>query len=129
MALRTRLELLRDLAQNHVTQNTLETGSKFSIFSKKKEKVKPRFIPDALGVQGALSWRIVAEDCSTKLKGVSSEFDAYVAISPDTIILIQDNAHREVVFICATKSVIGWTAMQNSLRLYYHQVKICSFSL
>lgn len=34
--------------------------------TKKKDKGRPRFSPDTSGLRGALSWRVVAEDCSTR---------------------------------------------------------------
>merc|ERR1719422_96502 len=47
MAVRTRAELLKDLGTSHVSQTTLDSGSKFNIFGKKKDKLRPRFTPDA----------------------------------------------------------------------------------
>ena len=67
LPIRTRKKLLEDLAMNYVTQTTVESGHKFSLFpsSRKKDKnSKPRFTPDCAGLRGALSWRVVAEDCS-----------------------------------------------------------------
>ena len=112
MAIRTRKELLKDLATNYVTQTTLDSGSRFGLFSsaKKKDKTKPRFTPDCAGLKGALSWRVVAEDCSsvqTTIRSHSREVDAVLGISPDSIILIQDNVHHDVLFLTATKAVIG----------------------
>ena len=104
MAIRTRKELLKDLATNYVTQTTLDSGSRFGLFTsaKKKDKTKPRFTPDCAGLKGALSWRVVAEDCSsvqTTVRSHSREVDAVLGISPDSIILIQDNAHHDVLFL------------------------------
>ena len=112
MAIRTRKELLKDLATNYVTQTTLDSGSRFGLFSsaKKKDKTKPRFTPDCAGLKGALSWRVVAEDCSsvqTTIRSHSREVDAVLGISPDSIILIQDNVHHDILFLTATKAVIG----------------------
>ncbi len=126
MAIRTRQELLKDLASNYITPTTLESGSKFNLFNhaRKKDKVKPRFSPDCSGLKGSLSWRVVAEDCSgphTTLRSHSREVDAILGISPDSVILTQENLHHDVLFLTATKSVIGWTALQNSIRIYFHQ--------
>ena len=55
MAIRTRKKLLEDLAMNYVTQTTVESGHKFSLFpsSRKKDKnSKPRFTPDCAGLRG-----------------------------------------------------------------------------
>ncbi|CAF2740676.1 Signal-induced proliferation-associated 1-like protein 3,Signal-induced proliferation-associated 1-like protein 1,Signal-induced proliferation-associated protein 1,Signal-induced proliferation-associated 1-like protein 2 [Lepeophtheirus salmonis] len=116
MAIRTRQELLKDLTTNFSSPTTLESGSKFSIFGpKKKDKLKPRFSPDA-SLRGALSWRVVAEDCLTR-----QEVYAFVAISADSIILVLDNVHRDVMFVTTTRSILGWTALANSIRIYFHQ--------
>ena len=89
-----------------MTQTTLDSGSRFGLFTisaKKKDKTKPRFTPDCAGLKGALSWRVVAEDCSsvhqTTVRSHSREVDAVLGISPDSIILIQDNAHHDVLFL------------------------------
>ena len=34
---------------------------------------------------------------------------------------MQDNIHHDVMFIAATRSVIGWTAAAHSIRVYFHQ--------
>ena len=75
---------------------------------------------------GALSWRVVAEDCSgvhTTIRSHSREVDAIMGISPDSLVLIQDNLNHDTLFLTSTKSVIGWTALPNSIRIYFHQVK------
>merc|ERR1719273_1984991 len=112
---------------NYVTQTTVESGHKFSLFpsSRKKDKnSKPRFTPDCAGLRGALSWRVVAEDCSgvhTTIRSHSREVDAIMGISPDSLVLIQDNLNHDTLFLTSTKSVIGWTALPNSIRIYFHQ--------
>ena len=40
----------------------MTTESVADIFGKKKDKLRPRFTPDAHGLRGALSWRVVIED-------------------------------------------------------------------
>ena len=64
---------------------------------------------------------MVVEDCSSKL-----EVEAFVGISPDTLIVIQDNTHSDTLFLTAAKAVIGWTALQNSIRIYFHMVSTIS---
>ena len=83
--------------------------------TKRKDKLRPRFSPDTAGLRGALSWRVVAEDCSSK-----TEVEAFVGISSDSLVLIQDNLHTDILFATATKSIIGWTAFANSIRIYFH---------
>ena len=46
-----------------------------------------------------------------------------MGISPDSLVLIQDNLNHDTLFLTSTKSVIGWTALPNSIRIYFHQVK------
>ena len=140
MATRTRGEILRDLATNYITQSTMDSGSKFNLFAtKRKDKLRPRFSPDTSGLQGALSWRVVVEDCSTRspsnmgnLRGGglmtrsvahTSEVDAFIGISSDSLLLVQDNGPRhDVLFVVSTKSIIGWTIIrQSSIRIYFHQ--------
>ncbi|XP_059096589.1 signal-induced proliferation-associated 1-like protein 2 isoform X2 [Tigriopus californicus] len=142
MAVRTRQELLKDLATNFISSTTLDSGSKFSLFGKKKDKSRARFLPEAAGLRGALSWRVVVEDygSSTKTKSRSNmvtsnqnyssskgtvalpvEIEALVAISPDSILVIQESHQHEVLFITAAKSVLGWTVTPNSIRIYFHQ--------
>jgi len=48
--------------------------------------------------------------------------DAFLGVSPESLVLVQDNLHRDILFLVATKSVIGWTALQNSIRIFFHQV-------
>ena len=140
MATRTRQEILRDLATNYITQSTIDPGSKFNLFAtKRKDKMRPRFSPDTSGLQGALSWRVVVEDCSTRspsgacnLRGGglmtrsvahTSELDAFIGISSDSLVLVQDNGPKhDILFVVSTKSIIGWTIIrQSSIRIYFHQ--------
>ena len=140
MATRTRQEILRDLATNYITQSTIDPGSKFNLFAtKRKDKMRPRFSPDTSGLQGALSWRVVVEDCSTRLPtetgnlrggglmtrsvAHTSEVDAFIGISSDSLLLVQDNGPRhDILFVVSTKSIIGWTIIrQSSIRIYFHQ--------
>ena len=68
----------------------------------------------------------MAEDCSgvhTTIRSHSREVDAIMGISPDSLVLIQDNLNHDTLFLTSTKSVIGWTALPNSIRIYFHQVK------
>ena len=86
--------------------------------SKRKDKLRPRFSPDSCGLGGALSWRVVAEDCSSK-----TEVEAFIGISPDSVIVVQDNCHHDTLFLTASKSIIGWSALPNSIRIYFHMVR------
>ncbi|XP_013794291.1 signal-induced proliferation-associated 1-like protein 2 [Limulus polyphemus] len=118
MAQRTRHEYLKDLAANHVTNTTIDSGPKFSILSfggKKKERSRLRFIPDSY-VQGAISWHVQVED-----HGQSRMIDdCLLGISIDTVVLIEENS-KEVIFTCPCSSVIGWSSHTSSLKIFYHQ--------
>ena len=59
--------------------------------------VRPRFSPDA-SLRGALSWAVMVEDCST-----NTQTESFIAISSDTLVIIQDNPHRDILFICPCK--------------------------
>ena len=64
---------------------------------KKKLSVRPRFSPDA-SLRGALSWAVVVEDCSN-----NAQLEAFIAISSDTLVIIQDTPHRDTLFITPCK--------------------------
>ena len=51
-----------------------------------------------------------------------TEVEAFLAVSPDSLLVVQDNSHHDVLFITANQAVIGWTAAQASIRIYFHQV-------
>uniref|UniRef100_A0ABD2X543 Rap-GAP domain-containing protein n=1 Tax=Trichogramma kaykai TaxID=54128 RepID=A0ABD2X543_9HYME len=115
MATRTRQEYLKDLATNHVTSTTVETGQKFSMLSfssKKKTPVRPRLSCDA-SQRGAICWQVILEDSNQNT-------DCYLGISVDTIVLVEEHS-RQIVFVSPCVNVLGWHAQTNSLRLYYHQ--------
>lgn len=115
MATRTRQEYLKDLATNHVTTTTVDTGPKFPMLSfgvKKKDRHRMRFVPDAI-VRGAIVWQVQIEAHSPAL-------DCFLGISVDTLVLI-DEQTRDTVFACPCTSVLGWSSQTNSLRVYYHQ--------
>lgn len=117
MAQRTRQEYLKDLANNYSTNLTLESGPKFSILNfgiKKKERSRPRFIPDSF-VQGAIAWQVQVEDY-----GQSSVCDCILGISTESLVLLEEST-RELVFGCPTSSVVGWSSHSGSLKLFYHQ--------
>ena len=56
----------------------------------------------------------------------TSEVDAFIGISSDSLLLVQDNGPRhDILFVVSTKSIIGWTIIrQNSIRIYFHQVNL-----
>ncbi|XP_022913514.2 signal-induced proliferation-associated 1-like protein 2 isoform X1 [Onthophagus taurus] len=116
MATRTRQEYLKDLVTNYSTSTPIDTGQKFSIFSsKKKEKIRPRFIPDACQ-RGALLWQVLLEDC-----GQSQQIECLLGISTDSLVLIEEQT-KQIVFVTPCKSILGWSSSQTScLRIYHHQ--------
>ena len=125
------IELLKLKIHQICTFLLIETPSTrlTDIFGKKKDKLRPRFTPDAHGLRGGLSWRVVIEDhggaasasstssggggvrrtsapavmaTSSSAAGVfplaasrlppppqHSEHDAFLAISPDSVLVVQ----------------------------------------
>ncbi|KRT83628.1 hypothetical protein AMK59_3825, partial [Oryctes borbonicus] len=89
MATRTRQEYLKDLVTNFSTSSPVDTGQKFSIFSsKKKEKIRPRFIPDACQ-RGAILWQVFLDD-----SGQSRSIDCLLGISADTLVILEEQTNR-----------------------------------
>lgn len=82
--------------------------------SKKKEKPRPAFISDA-NQRGAICWQVVLDD-----SGQSMLVDCYLGISTDTLVLIEE-CSRQIIFVTPCKSILGWSAQTNSLRVYHHQ--------
>ncbi|GJQ65090.1 hypothetical protein Trydic_g7238 [Trypoxylus dichotomus] len=115
MATRTRQEYLKDLVTNFSTTTPVDTGQKFSIFSsKKKEKFRPRFIPDACQ-RGAILWQVLLDD-----SGQSQRIECLLGISVDTLVLIEEQT-KQIVFVTPCKSILGWSIQISSLRIYHHQ--------
>ncbi|XP_056023182.1 signal-induced proliferation-associated 1-like protein 2 isoform X4 [Ostrea edulis] len=118
MATRTRTEYLKDLAQNHVTTTTLDSGSKLSKFSlgsgRKKDKVKQKVVPD-IYASGAIIWNVQVEDF-----GSGSQTDAVLAISSE-VLVIQEESSKSVIFTVHCGAIIGWTAQANSIKIYFNQ--------
>ncbi|CAG9861015.1 unnamed protein product [Phyllotreta striolata] len=123
MATRTRKEYLKDLVQKYSTSTIIDTGQKFCEFidlllaifsSKKKEKIRPRFIPD-LCQRGAILWQVLLDD-----SGQGQQIECFLGISSDTFVLIEEHS-RQIVFVTPCKSILGWSPQTNSLRLYHHQ--------
>ncbi|XP_069117869.1 LOW QUALITY PROTEIN: signal-induced proliferation-associated 1-like protein 2 [Argopecten irradians] len=118
MATRTRTEYLKDLALNHVTSNTPDTGSKLSKFGlgsgKKREKSKQKVIPDMFS-SGAISWSIIAEDF-----GQSTQVDGILGIS-DEVLVITEESSKLVIFTVHCGAIIGWTSQATSVKVFYNQ--------
>ncbi|XP_078316233.1 signal-induced proliferation-associated 1-like protein 2 isoform X3 [Crassostrea virginica] len=118
MATRTRTEYLKDLAQNHVTTTTLDSGSKLSKFSlgsgRKKDKVKQKVVPDVYA-SGAIIWNVQVEDF-----GSSSQVNAILGISSE-VLVIQEESSKSVIFTVHCGAIIGWTAQANSIKIFFNQ--------
>lgn len=121
MATRTRQEYLKELIQNYSTSTLIETTQKFSMplfSSKKKERWRPRIIPDTLQ-RGALCWQVSLSDSKS---GVL--IHCVLAISADSIVLVEETS-RDLVFVSPTRSILGWaTCTNSSLRVYHHQGEV-----
>ncbi|KAJ3658284.1 hypothetical protein Zmor_010032 [Zophobas morio] len=115
MATRTRQEYLKELVINNSTSTPVDTHQKFSIFSsKKKDKIRPRFIPDACQ-RGAILWQVLLDD-----SGQSQQIECFLGISTDTLVLIEETS-KQIVFVTPCKSILGWSTQSNGLRIYHHQ--------
>ncbi|XP_036405692.1 signal-induced proliferation-associated 1-like protein 1 isoform X2 [Megalops cyprinoides] len=116
MAMRTRQEYLRDLAEHHVTNTPIDPSGKFPFISlahKRKEKSRP-YAGAELRSLGAITWPVHAEDHSA-----GGELEALLAISSELLILVDQEA-KAVVFNCAVRDVIGWTmGSPASMKIYY----------
>lgn len=82
--------------------------------TKKKEKIRLRFIPDVCQ-RGALLWKVLLDD-----SGQSQHVECFLGISSDTLVLIEELT-KQIVFVSPCKSILGWSAQTNSLRIYHHQ--------
>jgi signal-induced proliferation-associated 1 like protein 1 len=87
-----------------------------SFSSKKKERVRPRFLPDALQ-RGAISWQVVLHD-----SGQAALVDCYLGISTDTLVLIEERT-REIVFVMPCKAILGWSTQTNR----YEVINVADF--
>ncbi|XP_060834586.1 signal-induced proliferation-associated 1-like protein 1 [Rhopalosiphum padi] len=117
MATRTRQAYLKDLTLNHSSNTTIEPVQKFSMLSfssKKKERWRPRFQPDA-SQRGAICWQVVLEEGNGVIGG-----HCLLAISSDSMVLVEENNH-DILLVIPCKSILGWTTQTNSLRIYYHE--------
>nr|NVI76939.1 putative signal-induced proliferation-associated 1-like protein 2 isoform X2 [Cucujiformia] len=82
--------------------------------SKKKDKNRPRFIPD-LCQRGAILWQVLLDD-----SGQGQQIECFLGISSDSFVLIEEQT-RQIVFVTPCKSILGWSLLTSSLRIYHHQ--------
>ncbi|XP_071244497.1 signal-induced proliferation-associated 1-like protein 2 isoform X4 [Salvelinus alpinus] len=125
MAMRTRQEYLKDLAENFVSANPVDSSAaKFSFISlgvKKKERSRPRRNAH-LQSYGAVTWAVVARDF-----GQSADIGCLLAVSNEFVVLIEE-VSKEVVFNCYCRDVLGWSATSGSVRLFYERGECVVFS-
>ncbi|XP_045074691.1 signal-induced proliferation-associated 1-like protein 2 isoform X3 [Coregonus clupeaformis] len=125
MAMRTRQEYLKDLAENFVSATPVDSSAaKFSFISlgvKKKERSRPRRNAH-LQSYGAVTWAVVARDF-----GQSADIGCLLAVSNEFVVLIEE-ASKEVVFNCYCRDVLGWSATSGSVRLFYERGECVVFS-
>ncbi|XP_061829023.1 signal-induced proliferation-associated 1-like protein 3 [Nerophis lumbriciformis] len=117
MATRTRQGYLRDLAENCVSSTPMDSAGKLnnliSLASKKRERSKAREGAE-LGADGAVAWRVLAQDFS----GGGAELPCALGFSAEYVLLV-DCSTKEVVFNCFCADVIGWTAERLALKIFY----------
>ncbi|XP_062892586.1 signal-induced proliferation-associated 1-like protein 2 isoform X2 [Mobula hypostoma] len=119
MAIRTRQEYLKDLADNYVTTATVDSSSSklasiISLPTKKKERPRGSRAPE-LHSAGALVWIVTAHwvhslDDMECILGISNEF-----------VVLLDQKLQKVVLNCSCRDVIGWTLTGGSIIIYYEQ--------
>ncbi len=106
-----------------MTATTLDSGSKFPILtfsSRKKERLKPRFLPD--GIQrGAMCWQVLVDDFSGG-GGTVRQTECLLGMSADSLVLVEEST-KECIWAVSCKAILGWTSATSSIRLYYHQGK------
>ena len=126
MAMRTRQEYLKDLAENFVSATPVDSsGAKFSFITlggKKKERTRPRR-NGHLQSTGAVTWAVVARDF-----GQSADIGCLLAVSNEFVVLIEE-ASKEVVFNCYCRDVIGWSTACGSVKLFYERGECVVFSV
>lgn len=77
-----------------------------SFSSKKKERWRPRFQPDA-SQRGAICWQVVLEEGNGVIGG-----HCLLAISSDSMVLVEENNH-DILLVIPCKSILGWTTQTN----------------
>lgn len=127
MATRSRQEHLKELVENFVTSTAVDSSSsiRFSFISlggKKKEPSTPRRHAH-LQSGGALTWSVTARDYSD-----SVAITCRLAISSELVVLI-DEATRQVVFNCYCRDIIGWSARYGEIKLFYEHGNCVLFSI
>ncbi|KAM4603434.1 signal-induced proliferation-associated 1-like protein 2 isoform 2-T2 [Polymixia lowei] len=125
MAMRTRQEYLKDLAENFVSATPLDcSAAKFSFITlggKKKERTRPRRNAH-LQSSGAVTWGVVARHSNQ-----SADVGCLLAVSNEFVVLIEETS-KEVGFNCYCRDVIGWSVMSGSIKLFYGRGECVVFS-
>ncbi|XP_051900944.1 signal-induced proliferation-associated 1-like protein 2 isoform X2 [Pristis pectinata] len=119
MAIRTRQEYLKDLADNHVTTATVDSSSSklaaiISLPTKKKERPRGSRAPE-LHSAGALVWTVTAHWVHAL-----NDTECILGISNEFVVLLDQKLQR-VVLNCSCRDVIGWTLTAGSIIIYYEQ--------
>lgn len=123
---RRRQEQLQQLVETFSTSTPADSSSsvKFSFFPWGERKKERQVLwPHAhLQSGGALTWRVVARN-----SGGSSTVVCRLAVSTEMLVLVEE-ASRQVVFNCYCRDVIGWTASHGHVRLFYRRGHCVMFS-
>uniref|UniRef100_A0AAY4ACR1 Signal-induced proliferation-associated 1-like protein 2 n=1 Tax=Denticeps clupeoides TaxID=299321 RepID=A0AAY4ACR1_9TELE len=127
MAMRTRQEYLKDLAENFTSTTPIDSSAaKFSFITlgaKRKERTRPRCNAH-LQSTGAVTWAVVARDLS-----LPGDISCLLAISNESVVMIEE-ASKEVVFNCSCRDVIGWSCSAiGRMKLYYERGDCLVFSV
>eukprot|EP00118_Oscarella_pearsei_P028342 m.1921 g.1921 ORF g.1921 m.1921 type:complete len:1288 (+) comp8060_c0_seq1:132-3995(+) len=121
MAKRTRKEYLLDLAKSYATNQTLDSafglyGKLFSRAVRRRDKNKP-YLTLETAVKGAITWHVQVEGFVFRMN--QQNISCVLGISVDSIVLV-DESTKQTIFSIPSKTVIGWTPKEYSLKLYYN---------
>ncbi|XP_055333196.1 signal-induced proliferation-associated 1-like protein 1 isoform X2 [Paramacrobiotus metropolitanus] len=119
LAIRTRQEYLKELANNHSTHSGIDMGlgklSMFSLSHKKKDKPIMNFLPDAT-LRGALAWSVQARESDLSVP-LSARLT--LGISANYVVLM-DPTSGMVMKIVPNSNIMAWKSQEESLTVYYH---------
>lgn len=129
MATRTRQEYLKDMIKNYSTVTALDAHilNRFSIFQQKPKKMSRNTTLNEKTVQtAAYCWDVVLQDQSNGYGSIP--VNCILGISMHTFVLIEQT-NKQMVFVCPTKIILGWSANNDYIRIYFHQGECLEISV
>lgn len=129
MATRTRQEYLKDIIKNYSTVTAMDAHilNRFSLFQQKPKKLSRSTTLNEKTVQtAAYCWDVVLQDQSNGYGSIP--VNCILGISLHTFILIEQ-INKQIVFVCPTKIILGWTYSSDYIRIYFHQGECLEISI